>query len=724
MVIRRLGKEVKTSGSNECRKVRLRFIIVTLLVTAITAFILVNCMSDKAALKSVTFPSSHPRLLYTADQAEALRNSPDKENERSSIIAKADKALGEKLYVPKIGGQWYFYYACPKDGSVLEFESGEVHVCPKCKAKYSDERTNAAYATLQSGKLEEQMFDLAHAFAATGNSKYAIPVREAFLELARVYPTLGRHDRWGRTGLLAVVGGRRYCQHLDEAVSAIKLAKTYDLCASSDVFSAEDRTEIEQKFLAATVRKIQSYEIYVGRKNNHQTWFNAAYANVGVAIGDAQLVNDSVYGAGGLLWQMDNSVTNDGIWYEGTMSYHFYALRAIIENLKSLQRVGWDFSGNGRLKSLWSGPLSMTFPDGSIPAIHDGDPFVLAGMKDEYLFAGDYFKDPVFANFANRDKQGQLQQSQVLSDIGIGILRQGLGADAKCAMMDYGIHGDHHGHPDKLNLILYAFGREVFLDTGRISYSVPEYESWARTTAAHNTVAIDGNNQEPDTGKLLYFESKADYSACFAKSDSAYPGYKMSRFLLLADNFLIDVFKVDGSRSASLDWFLHIRGDLKFQDSKELGKIASLGAKNGYQHLQEIQSFKPSDNYLIDSVQKDGRLIRIHLLNEKESQVFTGIGIGSQLTEKVPFILRRRQSQATVFVSCYDLSGDGNAISGIELLPVMENGKQLTDKDAIGLKLNLKGSTLFVAFDLNEKPSPSLSFQDHKLERLLYLKLP
>ncbi|MFA6292333.1 MAG: hypothetical protein WC637_11155, partial [Victivallales bacterium] len=208
-------------------KISLRYIAIASLVAA-SVFIAVNCASDKDAPKPVVFPPSHPRLLYTDEETYALRNSPDMEKQRKSFIEKAEKVLGGKLFVPKTGGQWIFYYACPKDGSRLEAESGDVHVCLKCKAKYSDERTRAAYVTQQSGKLEEQMNTLALAYAASGENKYAIPVREAFLELAKVYPTLGRHDRWGRTGWLAVVGGRRYCQHLDEAVSAIKLAKIYD----------------------------------------------------------------------------------------------------------------------------------------------------------------------------------------------------------------------------------------------------------------------------------------------------------------------------------------------------------------------------------------------------------------------------------------------------------------------------------------------------------------
>ncbi len=686
--------------------------------------IVCSCISGEDEARTVKFPPSHPRLALSADELDALRKNPDTENKRKDIISKADKMLAEILFVPKTEGQWIFYYACPKDGTRLEPESAETHVCPKCKVKYTDKRIVAAYVTIQYGKLENQMQDLATAFAVTGDDKYAAPIKDAFLELAKLYPTLQRHDRWGRTGILAVVGGRRYSQHLDEAYSAIRLAKTYDLCAASGIFSPDDRTRIEQDFLGATVREIQRYELFVGRKNNHQTWFNAAYANVGVAIGDEKLVNDSLYGSGGLLWQLDNSVTSDGIWYEGTMSYHFYALMAITEQLKALRHVGIDLSGNQRLKSLWSGPLSLVFPDGSIPPIHDGDPFVLTQRKDIYAFAGEYFKDSLFANFAEGKSSEKELASQDLSGIGIAILREGKEAAAKCAMMDYGIHGDHHGHPDKLNLLVWALGLEIFPDIGRISYSVPEYETWTRTTAAHNTVAIDCKNQSPDTGKLLFFESKPGYSASFAKSDGAYSGYELSRFLLLTDKVLVDIFKVQGSSKALIDSFLHTRGELAHINSVEPKKIAGLGDKNGYQHLAEAREYPTAEYNAFTLALKDGRLVRIHLPDDKEGKLYSGIGIGSQLTEKVPFILRRREASSTVFVACYDLSGDGSAVDSVKILPVSgKDGNALLHTEAVGLEIKNKDVTSLMAFDLDEETPSGLSFQGNKFERLLFLNL-
>ena len=192
------------------------------------------------------------------------------------------------------------------------------------------------------------------AYALTGEPRYAAPVTEALLTLDRLYPTWTRHDRWKRRGWLAVVGGRRYAQLLDEAVAAIELSKAYDMIYSA--VPETDRPIIETACLGDPVREIANYQIFAGSRNNHQTWFNAAYLATGVAIGDERLIREAVDGRHGLMWQLNESVTSDGFWYEGTLSYQRYALMAIVETLEAAKRVGWDFSQNERLKSLWLGP--------------------------------------------------------------------------------------------------------------------------------------------------------------------------------------------------------------------------------------------------------------------------------------------------------------------------------------------------------------------------------
>ena len=41
-----------------------------------------------------------------------------------------------------------------------------------------------------------------------------------------------------------------------------------------------------------------------------------------------------------------------------------------------------------------------------------------------------------------------------------------------------------HGHPDKLQLLLFVQGREWLLDPGRLDYSHKEHKTWYRQTVA------------------------------------------------------------------------------------------------------------------------------------------------------------------------------------------------------------------------------------------------
>ena len=69
---------------------------------------------------------------------------------------------------------------------------------------------------------------LAWAYAYSDDERFAGEVRRILLKLASDYPNYPlRRDRWGRVGVLAPLGGRRYSQSLDEAVGVIDLARNF-----------------------------------------------------------------------------------------------------------------------------------------------------------------------------------------------------------------------------------------------------------------------------------------------------------------------------------------------------------------------------------------------------------------------------------------------------------------------------------------------------------------
>lgn len=682
------------------------------------------CYFSLGACDAVQVPplkfGPHPRLLYTPADVAAWRADPKRQGQIKSIAASADRLLKKPLYVPDKGGQWIFYYSCPKDNCALQPLSLTEHVCPRCKKKFTDARTVAAYRTVLQNTLNSECNRLALAYALTGDDKYAAPVRTALLTLADYFPHYERHDRWGRKGIMAVVGGRRYCQNLSEAVGAISLAKAYDLIYNSKVLSAADRKKIEDDFLGATVREILRLASFAGGRNNHQTWFNASFTVVGVAIGDEFLVKSGVYGNHGLMWQLGASITKDGLWYEGTIAYHFYALQAIKETVEAARRVGWDIK-DPRLEKMFLAPLQLAYPNGQFPAINDGDYATLRGYQGFYRWAYEYFGNPVFLPYSGlkTDRVAPQPESTVLADAGLVTLRRGAGDAALCALVDYGIHGDHHGHPDKLNLMLYGLGRELLLDPGRLSYRVPEYETWARTTVAHNTVVINGRGQFPTTGSLGHFAATHDCVAALTVGGRAYPGWDLRRFVLLTDRLLVDVFAVSGPKPAQLDWFLHVRGQMK-TDLPLKDRPQPLGTQSGYQHLTRLRQASGADRIVIDMDQGKDKLLRIHLLGDAASTLVTGNGIGYGLKDFVPFILRRRTAQSTLFVTVYDLSGDGAGVKALTPVPVLLDGKPLPRTAAVGLRIDTPAGPVLLALDLRDKPTGATTLDGLPFTRLLF----
>lgn len=73
-----------------------------------------------------------------------------------------------------------------------------------------------------------------------------------------------------------------------------------------------------------------------------------------------------------------------------------------------------------------------------------------------------------------------------------------------CAELGYGSIAAH-GHADALSVAVRAYGRDLLVDAGTYDYfSYPEWRSYFRSTAAHNTVRIDGRDQSVMLGPFLW----------------------------------------------------------------------------------------------------------------------------------------------------------------------------------------------------------------------------
>lgn len=138
--------------------------------------------------------------------------------------------------------------------------------------------------------------------------------------------------------------------------------------------------------------------------------------------------------------------------------------------------------------------------------------------------------------------------------------------------------GYGHSHGDNLSLLLFANGREQLSDIG---YTHTAYRSWTLATASHNTVVIDGINQElgnrenPTDGSLLLFDIASDrIQVARASGERAYPGlatqYERTVLAVKIDNnryYAVDLFEVAGGKQH--DYWLHGDADQETRVDRE-----------------------------------------------------------------------------------------------------------------------------------------------------------
>jgi hypothetical protein len=244
---------------------------------------------------------------------------------------------------------------------------------------------------------------------------------------------------------------------------------------------------------------------------------------------------------------------------------------------------------------------------------------------------------------------------------GYAILARGEGEQATWLCLKYGPHGGGHGHPDKLNFVLYARGQVLALDPGITRYGVPLHGGWYKTTLAHNTLVVDEANQKPAEGKCLAFGDEGGVEFVVAEAGDIYDGVRFVRSIALLDEnvvVVIDQVRCGGERL--LDVALHLRGQwVNLPD----GSKWTPPNKDGYRYLREATVRRLEREAVIHVRPKEGWQIATALLTDAPADLITALGIGNHAEDLVPMLMVRRRASALTLVWGIGLDGQPIALS-------------------------------------------------------------
>jgi Heparinase II/III-like protein/Heparinase II/III N-terminus len=239
-----------------------------------------------------------------------------------------------------------------------------------------------------------------------------------------------------------------------------------------------------------------------------------------------------------LLEQLARQVHPDGVYFEQASQYHRYTTEFYLHFLLLASRRDDPAVPTVRasVQALLDHLLYLARPDGTIPLVGDDDGGRLvqldARAPDDVralLAAGAALFDRAdFAAgaLAGNETSGGVRSadhlapmlwllgaeglrrfdalrpaapaaaSRAFRDGGYFVMRDGWGARANYLVVDCGPHGTMncgHAHADALAVSVAAGGRPALVDAGTYTYSGPERNAF-RATAAHNTVAVDGQS--------------------------------------------------------------------------------------------------------------------------------------------------------------------------------------------------------------------------------------
>lgn len=316
--------------------------------------------------------AAQPQVYNTPAELDALRKRVAEQGWASDAFAKVVKTeaegwLARPLDQTMSHGAWSGDYKCPGTNTALQFDFSKPteHRCPIDGKVYTGEPYNSAWVEIWHNNAASGASDLALTYQLLPASdpsrlKYAEKARDVLLYYADQFLSVPRNGLYGRV----------HYQSLDEAVSAIGLIDAYDLIRAT--LSPADQVAIEQNLLRPLAELLMEIPTST---SNFQAWHDAAIYGIGSVLNEPAYREYALNNVSdGVEFLLDNAAMKDGWWWEGSASYHVYALQALTNLVMAARNHpdGHDYTQDPRFKKMYSSMLPYMYPDLTVPAAGDG----------------------------------------------------------------------------------------------------------------------------------------------------------------------------------------------------------------------------------------------------------------------------------------------------------------------------------------------------------------
>ncbi|TXI74889.1 MAG: hypothetical protein E6Q42_10565 [Dechloromonas sp.] len=359
---------------------------------------------------------------------------------------------------------------------------------------------------------------------------------------------------------------RLFSQALDEAVHVFPLIEAVRLIAPT-VSPEEIRSWRIGLFVPVTENLKRSCK----NGSNITVWMVAAISAVAAEFELADAMDFSMRSDYGLPKLLAMGISDDHFWYEMSLQYQDYVVRALAEWMYSIgirrrhsnSVSETEFNSIGKQAAdLMLAPLVVRFANMEQPMLNDGTK--LSRVPNQELWGFVWRVLPTRIGLA---QSAQSKNWDMLLDLppdlpetrlpGVtskrldGLYAVQLVGKNWQSLMRYGQRSSGHAHQESLHYDLQYRGVWIFRDIGTVGYGSPLHSEFFRRAQAHSVplVARDGQKPWPSVGHLAYFDTNT--LTAKAVHENYQPGSYVSRTLQIDESHFFDRVDYDlGKKSA------------------------------------------------------------------------------------------------------------------------------------------------------------------------------
>lgn len=310
---------------------------------------------------------------------------------------------------------------------------------------------------------------------------------------------------------------------MDVAIRAVNwlyaVAMVIDSPTVSDVFVEQFYRSLYQHgwFIFNNLERTIPYS------NNHLFSDLAGLLYLGLLFKDTKKGKNWLnYAIASLYEEIRCQVLPSGVHYERSVSYHRLMTEMVMASVYVLNRGGFTVPADieYRVGSMLSYIRNYTKPNHLSPLVEDNDdgrflPFVRRDFRQhDYLLDPSGAENLIVANGVNAVSFDKEPSSRLYSDAGHAVLRK----DDVYLFVTNGEQSSYevsrktvgtHTHNDKLSFELSLGSDDVIIDPGAYVYTPdPAKSNEFRSTAKHNTMVVDGEEQNIITPKNVFLATK------------------------------------------------------------------------------------------------------------------------------------------------------------------------------------------------------------------------